>query len=97
MICAIVLLLTCMAASKMVPNCLVFGDSFDRPGDSSPLMGKLSSNGRSNLLASREAGQGDCDPAARQDVWKRKVLSLRRQRFALRFLALARAGKGYKF
>jgi hypothetical protein len=81
----------------MVPNCLVFGDSFDRPGGSSPLRGKLFSNGRSNLPASKEAGQGDCDPAAREDVWRRKVLSLRRQLFGLRFLALARVGKGDKF
>ncbi len=74
----------CRAASKMVPNRLLFGDSFDRPGSSTT---SIFQNKQSPSL--EEGGQGDCGRANKMDAYEQKVVSLRRQLFIQPFLVPA--------
>ncbi len=67
----------CRAASKMVPNRLLFGDSFDRPGSRGEAF--CFQNKQSPSL--EEGGQGDCGRANEMDAYEQKAVSLRRQRF----------------
>jgi hypothetical protein len=59
----------------MVPNRLLFGDSFDQPGSSgaSWLQNKQSSS-------LEEGRQGDCGPSNKMNAYEQKVVSLRRER-----------------
>jgi hypothetical protein len=68
----------------MVPNRLLFGDSFDRPGST-----EVFSFRTSNLPASKAGGQGDCGRANNMDAYGKKAISLRRQPFIQPFLAPA--------
>jgi len=72
----------------MVPNRLLFGDSFDRPASSSEA--SCFQNKQSPSL--EEGGQGDCGRANKMDAYQQKALSLRRQPFIQRSLVPARPG-----
>jgi len=70
----------------MVPNRLLFGDSFDRPGSSSEAI--CFQNKQSPSL--EEGGQGDCGRANKMDAYEQKAVSLRRQPFIQPSLVPAR-------
>ena len=63
----------CRAASKMVPNRLSFGDSFDQVGSEAFSL----QNKQSSCL--ERGWEGDCGRVNRMDAYDQKVVSLRRQ------------------
>ena len=85
---AIIEFAPCRAASKLVTNCLLFGNRFDQPGGSREAL--ESQKKQSSSLG--RGWEGDCDRANREDVQPRKALSVRRQPFAFPCLVPARPG-----
>ena len=80
----------CSAASKMVPNRLLFGDSFDRVGSEAFSL-------QNNQSSSLERGwEGDCGRATRMDAYDQKVVSLRSQLFVRPSLVPATASQARK-
>jgi len=64
----------CRAASKMVPNRPLFGDSFDPPGSSEA---SCFQNKQSPSL--ERGGEGNSGRANKMDAYQQKAVSLRRQ------------------
>ena len=88
MVCKIhIVSVFCRAASKMVPNRLLFGDSFDRPSGSEAF---YLWNKQSPSL--EEGWEGDCGRAVKSDAYEQKVVSLTRQPFIPPSLVPARPG-----